>query len=144
LTHNLQNRAARAMADIDAARTEVQKFEARREGFAVHGELQKHLADEQALDAFRKSPPKSMAGVYKGEPVADHPMQMVGPAGTKITAPVELPNGEKAIPNAAYQITVHAHHVPAMRQRGFVLANSVITPLGEKYPVRDPAIPNGT
>jgi hypothetical protein len=139
LNHVLINRAAQATAQIENARTPLEKHTAREAGMGVKLDLEQHIAGEHALDAFRKAHPKSMAGVYSG-PVADHPVFMVGPAGTKITAPVALPDGTKAVPNPQYQIVVPARFVPAMMTRGFVRANSVFTDPGN--PLRDPARSN--
>lgn len=130
------------MADIDAARTPAQKHAARQEGLAVKADLEKQLSDNQALAAFKAAQPQNSLGVWKGEPVADHPIFMVGPAGTKITAPVALPDGTKAAPNPQYQIVVPARFVPAMLARGFIRANDVITPA--TIAMRDPARPNNT
>jgi hypothetical protein len=144
LNHVLINRAAQATADIDAARTPLQKHTARETGMSVKADLEKHIADEQALDAFRKAQPRSMAGVYSG-PVADHPTFLVGPGGKKITAPVALPNGEKATPNMAGQIVVEARFVPEMIRRGFVRVNDdAITDRSNGMGMADPARPNNT
>lgn len=140
----LQHRAAAAGAAIDNARTPAEKHAAKAEGLSVYAALAKHLADEQALAAFSKAKPQSMVGVWKGEPIADHPVHMVRADGKKIVAPVTLPDGSQAKPNPQYQIVVPAHHAAEMQRRGFVQANAVITPLGEKYPIKDPAIPDGT
>jgi len=139
----IQHRANAAMAAIDEARTPLQKHEARQEGLAVHAELEKHVADDAALAAFRKAQPKSMAGVYNDDTVRDHPVFMTGPAETRITGPVKLPDGSMAAPNPQGQIVVPASMVPAMMARGYFRANSVITELGEKFPMSDPPIPNG-
>ena len=143
MTHNLQNRAAQAMADIDAAKTQAQKFEARREGLAVHAELEKKIAEDQAMAAFKAAQPQNSFGVYK-DTVRAAPVFMTGPAETRITRPVKLPDGTMAAPNPQGQIVVPASMVPAMMARGYFRANSVITALGEKYPMSDPPIPNGT
>jgi hypothetical protein len=134
--------AAAAMAKIDAARTPHEKKIAREEGVAVHAALAKFIADDNALKAISAARPQNSAGMFSGEPVFDHPVFMVRADGTKITAPVVLPGGSKAAPNAAYQITVPAHFVAAMMARGYVRANSVITALGDTFP--DPARPNNT
>jgi hypothetical protein len=144
MTIPLQHRANEAMAALDAAKTPMQKHDARQEGLAVKADLEKEIAAAAALAAFKAAQPQSSFGIWKGEPVADHPVFMVGPAGTKITAPVTLPDGSKATPNPQYQIVVPAHLVTAMLARGFIRANSVITPLGEKYPMGDPERPNNT
>jgi hypothetical protein len=136
----LQHRAAAAAAAIDAAKTPLQKHEARQDGLAVVADLEKHIADDKAMAAFKAAQPQNSLGVWKGEPVADHPVFMVGPAGTKITAPVALPDGTKAVPNAGYQIVVPARFVSAMLLRGFIRANDVIT--NPNIGMRDPARPN--
>jgi hypothetical protein len=141
LTHSLQHRAAQAMADIDAAKTPAQKFEARQAGIAVHADLEKHLSDNQAMAAFKNAQPQNSGGMYK-DIVRDHPMFLVGPGGKKITTTVVLPDGSKAEPNPQGQIVVPAKLVPAMIARGYVQANSVITDPGN--PLRDPARPNNT
>jgi hypothetical protein len=137
----LQHRANAAMAAIDDARTPAQKAAANQEGHAVRDDLEKQIADENFKTAFKNAKPQSMIGVWKGEPVADHPVFMVAQSGLKITAPVALPDGSKAVPNPQYQIAVPARFVPAMVARGFVRANSVITELGQEY-APNPARPN--
>jgi hypothetical protein len=134
------------MADIDAAKTPAQAFEARREGFAVHGELQKHLADENFKAAFKAAAakPRSMIGVYKDDTVRDAPVFMTAAAEARITRPVKLPDGTLATPNPQGQIVVPASMAAQMTARGYFRANSVITALGEKFPMSDPPIPNGT
>jgi hypothetical protein len=69
---------------------------------------------------------------------------MVGRGGTKITVPVELPDGSKAMPNPQGQIAVPAHLVPAMLQRGFVRANSVMTDRSGGMGMADPTRSNNT
>lgn len=136
---SLQHKANAAIAAIDAAKTPLQKFEAHRDGLAVHAVLKKQIRDDAALAAFRKSQPQNSGGMYSGI-VRDHPIFMVGPAGTKITAPVTLPDGTKAMPNTQYQIVVPAHLVPAMIARGFKRANDVLT--DKHTAMRDPVRPN--
>jgi hypothetical protein len=138
----LQHQAAAAIAAIDDAKTPLQRHEAQRQGLAVHADLEKQLGDANAMAAFMAAKPKSMVGVYKDDTVRDHPIFMVGPAGTKITGSVTLPDGSKAAPNPQYQIVVPAHLVPAMIARGFKRANDVLT--DRHTDIRDPAIPNGT
>jgi hypothetical protein len=135
-----QHRASAAMAAIDAAKTPLQKHVARQEGLAVKADLEKQIADENFKAAFKAAQPQSMIGVWKGEPVRDAPVFMTGPAETRITGPVKLPDGTMAAPNPQGQIVVPASMVPAMMGRGYFRANSVITALGEKFP--DPARPN--
>jgi hypothetical protein len=135
----LQHRASAAMADIDAAKTPMQKHQARQEGLTVKADLEKHIADDKAMAAFKAAVPQNSLGMYQ-DIVRDHPMFLVGPGGKKIIKPVALPNGEKAIPNPQGQIVVAAHLVPAMLAAGFVQANSVFTDPGN--PLRDPARPN--
>jgi hypothetical protein len=137
----LQHRASAAMADIDAAKTPMQKHQARQEGFAVKAELEKHIADDKAMAAFKAAVPQNSSGMYS-DVVRDHPMFLVGPAGKKITTTIALPDGSKATPNPQGQIVVPARFVPAMIARGFVQANSVFTDPGN--PLRDPARPNNT
>jgi hypothetical protein len=134
MNHMLQHRANAAMAKIETARTPVEKHIARQDGLAVKADLEKQIGDDKALDAFRKSQPRSMAGVWS-EPVHDRPIFMVGPAGTKITGPIALPDGSRAAPNPQGQIVVPMRFVPAMIARGFVRANSVITNLDTATPV---------
>ena len=136
----LQHRAAAAAAAIDAARTPAQKHAARQDGLAVHADLQKQIGDDKALNAFKAAKPQSMIGAYAGDTVRDHPVFMTGPAETRITRPVKLPDGTMAAPNPQGQIVVPAMMVPAMMARGYFRANSVITGLGEKLP--EPLIPN--
>lgn len=140
----LQHRANAAIAAIDEARTPAQKHAATAEGHAVHADLKKQIGDDKAMAAFKAAKPQSMVGVYKDDTVRDHPVFMTGPAETRIIGPVKLPDGTMAAPNPQGQIVVPASMVPAMMGRGYFRANSVITALGEKYPMSDPPIPNGT
>jgi hypothetical protein len=140
----LQHRANVAMAAIDEARTPAQKHAARQEGLSVKADLEKQIGDDKAIATFKSAKPQSMAGVYKDDTVRDHPVFMTGPAETRITGPVKLPDGTMAAPNPQGQIVVPASMVPAMMSRGYFRANSVITELGEKFPMSDPPIPNGT
>jgi hypothetical protein len=125
----LQHRANAAMAAIETARTPMQKRDARQEGFAVKADLERQLGDDKAIAAFKAAQPQNSFGVWKDGPVHDRPVFMTGPAGTKITAPIALPDGTKAAPNPQYQIVVPMRFVSAMIARGFVRANSVITEL---------------
>jgi hypothetical protein len=138
----LQHQAIAAIAAIDSAKTPLQKHEARQQALSVRADLEKQLGDDKAMTAFKAAKQQSMAGVYGDQIVRDHPIFMVGPAGTKITSAVTLPDGTKAVPNPQYQITVPAHLVPAMIARGFKRANDVLT--DKHTAMRDPAIPNGT
>jgi hypothetical protein len=133
------------MEKLTSARTSLEKSEARAEAVAIKQDLEKWLGDDRALAAFRKAKPKNSAGVYKGDPVVDHPVFMVGPAGTKITAPIALPDGSKAVPNPQYQITVPARFVPQMIVRGFIRVNdAAITDLSGALGISDPARTNNT
>ena len=138
----LQHRANEAMAKIDSARTPHEKCEARQAAIAVHADLAKHVGDENALDAFRKAKPQSMIGAYQANTVRDYPVFMTGPAETRITGPVKLPDGTMAAPNPQGQIVVPASMVSAMMARGYFRANSVITAVGENYPTRERTSPN--
>jgi hypothetical protein len=138
----LQHQANAAMAAIDAAKTPAQKHAARQEGFAVKADLEKQLANDKAMAAFKVARPQNSAGMFNGT-VRDAPLFLVGPGGKKITATVTLPDGSKAAPNPQGQIVVPARLLPAMIARGFVQANSVMTNLGAEHR-RDPAIPNGS
>src|SRR5258706_15941348 len=103
--HLLQHRAHAAMAKIQSARTPMEKHSAREEGLGVKRDLEKLIADDAALAAFRKAQPQNSFGVWKAaELVHDRPVFMVSQPGTKITAPITLPDGSKASPNSAYQI----------------------------------------
>jgi hypothetical protein len=115
----LQHRTAAAVAAIDAAKTPAQKSDARRAGLAVHADLEKFLADENFKTAFKKAKPKNSIGMYKADPVEDHPVFLIAPDGMKITGPVTLPDGTKALPNPQYQIVCPASMVPAMLARGY-------------------------
>jgi hypothetical protein len=136
----LQHRANAAMADIESARTPLEKHRARQEGLAVKADLEKLIGDDNALAVFKATRPQSAFGVWKGAPVHDRPVFMTGPAGTKIIAPISLPDGTKAEPNPQGQIVVPMPMVPAMTVRGFVRANSVITHLDAVAP--NPANPS--
>lgn len=139
----LQHRANAAMAAIDQARTPAQKHAARQEGLSVKADLEKQIGDSNAMAAFKAAKLQSMTGVYTDNTVRDYPVFMTGPAETRITGPVKLPDGSLAAPNPQGQIVVPASMVPAMMGRGYFRANSVITALGEKFPMSDPPIPNG-
>jgi hypothetical protein len=140
MNYMLQHRANAAIAAIETARTPLEKHVARQEGLTVKADLEKQLGDDQALAAFKAAPAQSMIGVWKDTTVRDHPVFMTGSAGSKIAAPITLPDGTKAMWNPQYQIVVPAHLVPAMIARGFVRANSVMTDLNTA--MRDPALPN--
>jgi hypothetical protein len=137
MNHILQHRANAAMAKIETARSPLEKHMARQEGLSVKADLEKRLGDDNALAAFKAAQPQNSFGVWKGAPVHDRPIFMVGPAGTKIITPVALPDGSRATPNPQGQIVVPMPLVPAMIARGFVRANSVITELDTTTP--DPA-----
>jgi hypothetical protein len=139
MNHILTNRGAQAKAAIDNAKTPMQKRDARREGTAVMGELEKKLGDDAAVAAFKKAQPQNSFGVWKGT-VSDRPVFMTAQSGLKITGPIKLPDGSMAAPNPQYQIVVPMKFVPAMVARGFVRANSVITNLNP--PSDGPARPN--
>src|SRR3979411_2452214 len=100
----LQHRADAAMAKLETARTPLEKYEARREGLSVKADCEKRLGDNRALALFKAAPAQSMVGVWKGEPVSDRPVFMTGPAGTKITAPIALPDGTSAAQHSPGQI----------------------------------------
>jgi hypothetical protein len=141
----LQHRANAAVEKLANARTSLEKHEARAEAFAIKQDLEKYLGDHHAIAAFRKAAPENSAGVYQGNLVADHPVFMTGPAGTKITGPITLPDGSQAVPNPQYQITVPARFVPAMIARGFIRVNdAAITALTTALGMGDPARPNNT
>ena len=129
MNHMLQHRAQAAIADIESARTPLQKYLAQQEGLSVKADLEKLMSDDAALAVFKAARPQSAIGVWKGAPVQDCPVFMIGPAGTKIVAPIALPDGTKASPNPQGQIVVPMPMVPAMIARGFVRANEVITNL---------------
>jgi len=142
VNHNsiiLQQRANAAGAAIDAAKTPLQK-QARQQGLSVYAELAKHLSDEKALAAFKNAKPENSGGMWNGAPLV---IYMTRADGKKITAPVTLSDGSIAAPNPQYQIAVPLNLVNAMLQRGYVRANDVLTDIGEKFPIRDPVIPNG-
>jgi hypothetical protein len=130
----LMNRAAQATAAIESAKTPMQKHLAREEGLTVVRDLEKQLGDDAALAAFKAAQPQSSVGVWKGAPVADRPVFMVSQIGTRITAPIKLPDGTLASPNPQGQITVPMPLVAAMLARGFIRANSVITHLDTTVP----------
>jgi hypothetical protein len=131
----LQHRAHAAMVAIETARTPMEKYNARQAGLAVKADLEKSLGDEAALAVFRKSQPRSMVGVWKAaELVHDRPIFMTGPAETRITRPVKLPDGTMATPNPQGQITVPLKFLDEMMARGYFRANSVITNLNTETP----------
>jgi hypothetical protein len=135
----LQHQANAAVAAIDSAKTPLQKHEARQEALSVKADLEKQLGDDKAMAAFKAAQPQNSNGMYK-DTVRDHPLFMVGPAGTKITGPIALPDGNKAMPNPQGQIVIPARFLAAMLARGFVQANSVITDLNTSWQ-RDPSLP---
>jgi hypothetical protein len=137
----LQHRANEAMAKITSARTPQERHDARQQAISVKADLEKHLADDKAMAAFKAAQPQNSIGMYK-DTVRDHPLFMVGPGGSKITATITLPDGSKATPNPQGQIVIPARLLPAMLARGFVQANSVMT--NPDNPLRDPARPNNT
>jgi hypothetical protein len=134
----LQHRANQAMAKITSARTPQEKHDARQEGFAVKADLEKYLADENALKAFKAARPKSAVGMYKGAPRF---VFMVPAGGKTQTAAVTLPDGSKIIP-IQNQIPVPENMVDAMIARGWVRMNSVLTDLSSALGMSDPARPN--
>jgi hypothetical protein len=141
----LQHRANFAMEKLASARTPAEKHEARQEAFAIKADLEKWLSDDKATAAFKAAKPRSMIGIYKGDLVADHPVFFVGPGGKKITAPIDLPNGDKAIPNPAGQVAVPAHLAPAMQRRGFIRVNdAAITDRSNGMGLGDPTRPNNS
>ena len=126
----LRHRAYVAKVAIETAKTPYERAAARQEGLAVRADLQKHLADEQALALFKSTPARSMVGVWKAaELVHDRPIFMTGPAETRIMGPVKLPDGTMATPNPQGQITVPLKFLDEMMARGYFRANSVITNL---------------
>jgi hypothetical protein len=137
MNHLLQHRAHEAVAKIETARTPLERHVAREEGLRARADLEMQISGDAALAAFKSAQPQSMAGVWKGL-VHDRPVFMTGPAGTKITGPITLPDGTKATPNPQYQIVVRMPLVPAMIARGFIRANSVITELTDST-TPDPA-----
>jgi hypothetical protein len=132
----LQHRAYAAMEKINSARTPYEKHFAREEGLAVKADLEKFLADDQAMKAFKAARPKSAVGMYKGAPRF---IFMVPAGGKTQTAPVTLPDGSKMVP-IQNQIPVPETMVSAMQDRGWVRANDVITEL--TIALRDPAQTN--
>jgi hypothetical protein len=133
MTHLLQHRAHEAVAKIETARTPLERHTARQEGLSVKADLEKQISDDAALSPFKSAQPQSAFGVWKGL-VHDRPVFMTGPAGTKITGPITLPDGSKAEPNPQYQIVVPMPLVPAMIARGFIRTNSVISELDTATP----------
>ncbi len=133
----LQHRANEAMAKISSARTPQERHEARQDGFAIKADLEKYLADENALKAFKAARPQSAVGMYKGAPRF---FFMVPAGGKTQTAAVTLPDGTKIIP-IQNQIPVPENMV-TMVARGWVRMNSVLTDLTTA--LGDPARPNNT
>jgi len=133
----LQHRANAAMAAIDAAKTPLQKHEARQEGLAVKADLEKQIASDAALAAFKNAKPENSGGMWNGAPRFIH---MVRADGSKPTAAVALPDGTKVMPIQG-QVPVPENQVAAMTTRGWKRANDVIN--DKHTAMRDPAIPNG-
>jgi hypothetical protein len=136
MNHMLLNRAHAAKVAVESARTPMEKHFARQDGLSVKADLEKHIADNTALAVFKTAQPQSIAGAWSA-PVHDRPVFMVGPNGSKITAPIALPDGTRAAPNPQGQIVVPMKFVDGLIARGFVRANSVITELDGTLP--DPA-----
>ena len=105
MNNMLQHRAHAAKVAIETARTPMEKHWARQDGLSIKADLEKQIADDAALAMFKATPAQSMVGVWS-EPVSDRPIFMTGPAGTKITGPIALPDGTKAAPNPQGQIVV--------------------------------------
>ena len=124
-THMLQYRAAAATAALEAAQTPMAKRLAHQEGIAVKADLEKFVADGNAITAIKAAhtQPQNSFGMFKSAPVHDRPVFMTGPAGTKITKPIVLPDGTKAAANPSGQISVPIKLLPAMLARGFLRAN---------------------
>jgi hypothetical protein len=133
----LQHRANEALEKIASARTSAEKYEARREAFAVKADLEKFIGDDQALKAFKTARPKNSAGVYGSS--TGRVIFMVPANGKTQTSAVELPDGTKIVP-VQNQIPVPDNMVAAMTNRGWIRANSVITELNTA--LGDPARPN--
>jgi hypothetical protein len=131
----LQHRANAAMEKIKSAGTPLEKHQAHEEGMAVKADLEKFLADENALKAFKSAQPRSVVAMFKGAP---RYIFMVPAAGKTQTAAVTLPDGTKVVP-VQNQISVPEKMIPAMIAKGWVRANDVITELN--VALRDPALP---
>jgi hypothetical protein len=131
----LQHRAYAAIERITKARTAEEKQLARQDGLAVKSDLEKFLAEENALRAFKAARPRSAVGMYKD---TTRFVFMVPASGKTQTAAVELPDGTKVVP-VQNQIAVPSKMVNAMIAGGWVRANDVITELD--VVLRDPALP---
>ena len=131
----LLHQAGAAVAAINDAKTPYEKHHARADGFKALNDLEQAVAGDAAIAAFKAAKPQNSFGVYnKGAPVNDHPVFLVAGDGMKIVSAITLPDGSKAIPNAAGQITVPAKHVPAMTALGFLRANAVMTDINTTAP----------
>jgi hypothetical protein len=137
----LQHRANEAIAKISNARTPQERLEARQEGLAVRADLEKFVADDQALKAFRKAKPQNSYGVYGSG--TGRVIFMVPAGGKTQTAPGTLPDGTKVVP-VQNQIAVPDNMVGAMMGRGWIRANSVLTDLSSALGMSDPARPNNS
>jgi hypothetical protein len=62
----LQHRANAAIAKMASATTPDAVTDARREGFAIKAELEKHLREDQALALFKSARPQQSFGKWKG------------------------------------------------------------------------------
>jgi hypothetical protein len=132
----LQHRAAQAMEKLANARSPVEKHEARQEALAIKLDLENFLAAENFKAAFKAAQPKSVVGMYKGQPRF---FFMVRADGSKPVAAVALPD-ETMVKPIQGQIPVPETMVAAMVARGWKRANDVITPAN--IGMRDPARPN--
>ena len=132
----LQHQARAAIAAIDAAKTPLQKHEARQQALNVRADLEKQLGDDKAVAAFKAAQPQNSGGMWKGVPRFIH---MVRADGSKPTAAVAMPDGTKVVPIQG-QIPVPENQVAAMTARGWKRANDVIN--DKHTAMRDPARPN--
>jgi hypothetical protein len=132
----LQHQANAAMAAIDAAKTPMQKHQARQEGLAVKADLEREIGNEKALNAFKNAKPQNSGGMWNGVP---RMIYMARADGSKPVAAVELPDGTKVLPIQG-QIPVPENQVPAMTARGWKRFNDVIN--DQHTGMRDPARPN--
>lgn len=140
MNYLLKHRADSAVAQIESARTPLEKYTARQEGLAVLADHERQISEDAALELFKAARPQSVHGVWEGSEVRDRPVFLIGPMGTRIVSPVVLPDGSKATPNPSYQIAVPMTMVPAMLARGFTRANSVTVKLDAASP--NPANPS--
>jgi len=135
----LQHRANVAVANIETARTPLEKHAARREGLAVRLKLEKQIGDDGALAVFKATRPQSAFSMWKAR--SPRAAGVHDRTCRHQDCRTDCPSGRhQSRTKPAGQIVVPMPMVAAMTARGFVRANSVITHLDAVAPdLRTPA-----